>query len=209
MIYLSTTYTTCCLISIKKCQFDRILLGHKQKVQIKETVDWIIPCNPLKCEIFYLGSPQSRKNCRKMSCQSRRTIWKNGSSKLMKLRNSVWNNLSFKKLRFVHDADLSHSSLVNATLTVCFFKNNCNYSFDGYDLQSCRFIDVGVIESDLQTHAGNVLEVIKNKKNYLLWCEESGSSKIQWRANKISNKGNVWFIATIKILLTVVLIMAV
>ena len=58
------------------------------------------------------------------------------------LQNSVLDNLSFNQIRFLHDADFSHSSLVNATFSDCIFNNTRNYSCDGCDLQNCTFTDL-------------------------------------------------------------------
>ena len=131
----------------------------------------------------------------------------NTTTKSIRFRNRILDNLSFKKVAFSDDADFSHSSFVNATFIECCFSINGNYSFDGCDLENCTFMDVTASVFGCKQSLPDFFEMIKKKKNYFLWCKESGSSKIRWRTNKSSNKGNVWFIATIEILLIFVLVM--
>ena len=57
----------------------------------------------------------------------------------IRFRHRILDNLSFKKIRFAHDVDFSHSSFVNATFIGCTFSYTRNYSFDGCDLENCTF----------------------------------------------------------------------
>ena len=104
----------------------------------------------------------------KMSLRSWFGGWKN-TSKNIKLRNSILDNLSFRKLRFHHGADFSGSSLVNATISMCYFNAFCNYSFDRCDLQQCRFMSLKGIGSNNETNYSTFLEMIKKKK--ITFCD--------------------------------------
>ena len=97
----------------------------------------------------------------KMGVQKWLCDWKK-TSKSINLRNSILDNLSFTNLRFVHDADFSGSSLVNATFRGCYFSNDCNYLFDGCDLQNCRFIDSKVVKSEDSEYPNTFLDMIKS-----------------------------------------------
>ena len=98
----------------------------------------------------------------KMSLRKLFRNW-NKTAKRINLRNSILDNLSFNQIRFEHDADFSHSSLVNATFSSCFFLNDYHYSFDGCDLQNCRFLNLkGIGEG--QKCSSTFKEMIKEKR---------------------------------------------
>ena len=87
--------------------------------------------------------------------------WKK-TTKIVRFRNRILDNLTFEKVRFSDDADFSHSSLVNAAFIECSFDFLCNYSFDGCDLNNCTFMDLGAgaFYNDLP----KFFEMIRKKK---------------------------------------------
>ena len=85
--------------------------------------------------------------------------WKH-TTKIVRFRNRILDNLTIEKVRFFQDADFSHSSLVNAAFIECSFDIYCNCSFDGCDLNSCTFMDL-IVTGDSQS---NFFEMIKRKK---------------------------------------------
>ena len=88
----------------------------------------------------------------------------NTTTKSIRFRNRILDNLSFKKVKFSDDADFSHSSFVNATFIECCFSINCNYSFDGCDLENCTFMDVTASTFGCKQSLPDFFEMIKNKK---------------------------------------------
>ena len=88
----------------------------------------------------------------------------NKTTKSIRFRNRILDNLSFKRVAFSDDADFSHSSFVNATFIECSFSINCNYSFDGCDLENCTFMDVTASVFGCKQSLPHFFEMIKKKK---------------------------------------------
>ena len=88
----------------------------------------------------------------------------NTTTKSIRFRNRILDNLSFKKVAFSDDADFSHSSFVNATFIECCFSINGNYSFDGCDLENCTFMDVTASVFGCKQSLPDFFEMIKKKK---------------------------------------------
>lgn len=88
----------------------------------------------------------------------------NTTTKSIRFRNRILDNLSFKKVAFSDDADFSHSSFVNATFIECCFSINRNYSFDGCDLENCTFMDVTASVFGCKQSLPDFFEMIKKKK---------------------------------------------
>ena len=88
----------------------------------------------------------------------------NVTTKIIRFRNRILDNLSFKKVDFFHDADFSHSSFVNATFIECDFSYNCHYSFDGCDLENCTFMDLAGSRPRYQRSLPDFFTMIKQKK---------------------------------------------
>ena len=90
--------------------------------------------------------------------------WKQ-TTKIVRFRNRILDNLTIEKVNFHHDADFSHSSLVNAAFIECSFNIHRNYSFDGCDLNNCTFMDLlGTLNRYQQDPLSNFFEMIKKKQ---------------------------------------------
>ena len=89
--------------------------------------------------------------------------WKE-TTKIIRFRNRILDNLSFRKVKFFHDADFSHSSFVNATFIECSFSDDCNYSFDGCDLENCTFMDLMASTLTCRQSLPDLFDMIKHKK---------------------------------------------
>ena len=88
----------------------------------------------------------------------------NVTTKIIRFRNRILDNLSFKKVDFFHDADFSHSSFVNATFIKCNFSYTCCYSFDGCDLENCTFMDLTGGSPGSRKGLLKFFNMIKNKR---------------------------------------------
>lgn len=88
----------------------------------------------------------------------------NVTTKIIRFRNRILDNLSFKEVIFLHDADFSHSSFVNATFIECNFSYTCHYSFDGCDLENCTFMDLTGRRPRYQRSLTDFFTMIKQKK---------------------------------------------
>ena len=88
----------------------------------------------------------------------------NETTKIIRFRNRILDNVSFEKIRFIHDVDFSHSSFVNATFIKCNFSYTCCYSFDGCDLENCTFMDLTGGSPGSRKGLLKFFNMIKNKR---------------------------------------------
>ena len=116
-------------------------------------------------------------------------ILSDGSKKTISdtiLRNYNLDNLAFNRIYFFHLLDLSGSSLVNTTISECFFYRGSRLSFDYTDLNNCSImISTPAFEREFINMIENKKITFYNAKNIDL--AKFGSEKIRRVIKKAYN----------------------
>ena len=72
----------------------------------------------------------------------------------IRMDSSIIDGISFKQTNFLHELQLTNSSLTGCNFHGCRFYPSVHYSFDGSDIEGCDFRDCrGVSERGYRTEA--------------------------------------------------------